>query len=746
MLAPPSVTAVRGSQVWAGQLPAPSGGLRLSRASSPDNFEPDPDVEALHQAVEEADADVSEPASAADTPAVSPRKHLSPVMRFVRTLSPRKSRQNAELRQQGPEEGAGANEQGPHESAEAADAVAPSAIAAGPAAPLDQATQGAVAGVAAKRKLFSWGRSKGSFQAQQLVSYEETSAAAAAVAEQEQQQEVPADAGKSATAATAEPEQPVPDATEGRGTAPSRFTAGRLPSFNPRGMLRSMSRSRAGTEEDKPAQQQQGPGNSAGQRPQQQQLKAAPQGSPPAASSTSYEECTAQMPAGSAAAGVEPWQHQESRIPLPPQPENASGPDAIPWGRVLKETPAAGERQPSPDIDSILEATPEDYDRLQLSGQRRTSSSVGRPSFSRSPMAQPQLAAQELEQPASTEVSSQQGRIAAKSAGKNPAKRSGWAFFGRQAAPAVQQPAATASAQPAEQSEAQHVAEAAQDLQRASTPAGQRGTGSDSAEPSSPADMGAPQGSRLGRLFSGRGARNPEAAKQQAHAAIGAGNAAAFEAVMEQTHSEHRVLPVEAAHDEPDGAAVAARDAVPGDPAGQTEAAGLQRASKGSGMPGFGRMLSRLGSRKRQASSSPAPREQSPAADAAPQAPAAAPRQLQKKRSKLSLMGRQEPTTAVDAGILQMPSPSQRSAAMQRVPTGLVHLERAAAERAGALQSDAALPQDVSSTSRGLLRRLSRPGKTRRFCGTTSVPVSVQNLFQDSLSGTCLWMCYLFPS
>ena len=644
---------------------------------APDDVVSEADVEALRQAIAEADAvaAVSQPPSYAATPATSPEK-VPAAKRLIQALSPRKSKQ-----QQLPVD----------EAADAGIVEQKEATAAGPGPAQDvQAGEEIAAGSgSAKHSRLPWRRNKSLLKAQRPA----ISADSAAAAAPEQQM------GPSSGAATQAGLTPAV-AEDVRMQAQQ---VKKLSTFDPRRLLGGKGLSQAAQDANAapaagtsyevraagllPAAAVQAAGTRQEHAPDLPRADAAP-----GAGSSSFEHAAEPLPA-TAEPWEQSWQQQESRIPQAPRLQELDGAAEGQWQGACSGTPPLSRRDSPDPISSILEATPEDYERLQRSSHHGTADSRRQPSFSRSPIAQPQLSGGFVAEDAGQAPAVEQPTLPVhhgKEAGRGVTKGMGWRPFGRAsrrgALPDEPEQAGELSPEVAEQEAA---------LSQQEVAAGGGGV------QDLPADTAGKQGSRLGRLFSGR---NPRAAKQQAQEAIGAGNAAAFELAIERTHPDHTGSPRAAAAEAGQAASTpGAATEGPWTAAGLTDATaadtGLQLAPKGAGMPGLGRMLSRLGSRKRQASSSPAPRQ--PHADEAGAGQGSAPHQLQRKRSKRGLSGRQQPALAADAGALHMPAPSEALALTQDGPSGLLTLGSAAAASAGALQPDGSVEQVVSSGALG---------------------------------------------
>ena len=675
---PSAHSAAAGEASWgsgpAGSHMAAQEGSRPARQGSPDDVVSEADVEALRQAIAEADAvsAVSQPPSYAATPATSPEK-VPAAKRLVQALSPRKSKQ-----QQLPVDeavGAGIGEQ-------------KEATAAGPGPAQDvQAVEEIAAGSgSAKHSRFPWRRNKSLLKAQRPA----ISAEGAPAAAPEQQM---GPAGGAATQAGLTP-------AVAEDVAMQAQQVKKLSTFDPRRLLGGKGLRQAAEDANAaPAAGTSYEVRAAGLLPaaaaqaagtrQEHAADVPPADAAPGAGSSSSERAAESLPATAEPWGLS-WQQQESRIPQAPRLQEPDSAAEVRWQGASSGTPPLSRRDSPDPISSILEATPEDYERLQRSSHHGTADSKRQPSFSRSPIAQPQWSggvAEEAGQAPAVEQPSLPTHHG-KEAGRGVTKGMGWRPFGRASRRGADEPEQAGELSPelAEQESAlsqQEVAAeggGAQDL---------------------PADTAGKQGSRLGRLFSGR---TPRAAKQQAQEAIGAGNAAAFELAIERTHPDHTGSPRAAAAEAGQAASTpGAATEGPLTAAGLADATasdtGLQLGPKGAGMPGLGRMLSRLGSRKRQASSSPAPRQ--PNADEVGASGGAeqgsASHQLQKKRSKRGLSGRQQPALAADVGALQMPAPSEALALTQDGPSGLLTLGSAAAASAGALQPDGSVEQVLSS-------------------------------------------------
>ena len=671
----------------AGSHMAAQEGFRPARQGSPDDVVSEADVEALRQAIAEADAvsSVSQPPSYAATPATSPEK-VPAAKRLIQALSPRKSKQ-----QQLPVDEAA--EAGIREQKE------PSAVGPVPAQD-SQAGEGIAAeSGSAKHSRFPWRRSKSLLKAQRPAISAERAGAAAP-----EQQMGPADGAATQAGLTqAETENGEVQALQVK----------KLSTFHPRRLLGGKGHSQAdaiaAADDDANA------APAADTRYEARVAELLP--AAPVAGSLGLERAAEPRPAPAQPPRELSWQQQESRIPQPPRLQELDGAAEGLWQGASSGTPPRPAQQDSPDpISSILEATPEDYERLQRSSHHGTADSRRQPSFSRSPMAQPELSgggaedagqAPAIEQPP---LPVHQG----KEAGLGVSKGMGWRPFGR------------ASRRGARAEEPEHARDLSAEVveQESALPQQELAAGGRGVQ-DSPADTAGKQGGRLGRLFSGR---TPRAAKQQAQEAIGAGNAAAFELAIEQTHPDHTGSPPAAAAEA--GQAASTPGAAMEGPltaAGLTDAtvadAGLQLAPKGAGMPGLGRMLSRLGSRKRQASSSPAPRQAHADGEGASGGAesGSAPQQLQKKRSKRGLSGRQQPTLAEDVGALHMPAASGALALTQNGPSGLLTLGSVAAASAGVLQPENSVDQVVLSGVSGWASKAA--GTLPKLSGTV-VPAS----------------------
>ena len=693
---PSAHSAATGEASWStyptGSHMAAQEGSRPARQGSPDDVVSEADVEALRQAIAEADAvsAVSHPPSYAATPATSPEK-VPAAKRLIQALSPRKSKQQQLLVDK-------AAEAGTREQKEASASAAGAASAAGPGPAQDsQAGEGIAAeSGSANRSRLPWRRSKSLPKAQRPASYAERAGAAAP-----EQQMGPAggtatQAGLTATVA----EKAEVQAPQVR----------KLSTFDPRRLLGGKGSSQAdaivaaedanvapagGTSYEVRAAEllPAAAALAAGTSHEEHAAELPPADAAPLAGCSSMERAAEQLPAT-----AEPWelswQQQESRIPQAPRlQERDGGAEGLWQGASTGTSPRSPPRESPDPISSILEATPEDYERLQRSSHHGTADSRRRSSFSRSPIAQSQLSggfaeetgqAPALEQPS---LPVHRGR----EAGRGVTKGMGWRPFGR------------ASRRGAQADDPEHAGELSAEVveQESALPQQELAAGGGGVQDSPTADTAGKQVGRLGRLFSGR---TPRAAKQQAQEAIGTGNAAAFEDAIEQTHPDHTGSPQAAAAEAGQAASSpGAATEAPLTAAGLTDAtaadAGLQLAPKGAGMPGLGRMLSRLGSRKRQASSSPAPRQLSADKEGESGAaePGSGPQQLQKKRSKRGLSGTQQPTSTADAGALQMPAAPEALALTQNGPSGLLTLGSVAAASAGALQPAGSLEQVVSS-------------------------------------------------
>ena len=644
------------------------------------------DVEALRQAIAEADAvsAVSQPPSYAATPATSPEK-VPAAKRLIQALSPRKSKQQQLLVDEAAEAGTGEQKE---------------TSAAGPGAAQDSQAGEEIAAESgsAKHSRFPWRRNKSLHKAQRPA----ISAEGAGAAAPEQQM---GPAGGAATQAGVTP-------AVAEDVKMQAQQVKKLSTFDPRRLLggKGLDQADAAAAADA-ANAAPGAGTSYEARAaallpvsfEEHTAELSPADAAPVAGSSGLMRAAEPLPATAEPQELS-WQQQESRIPQPPRLQELDGAAEGRWQGASSSTPPRAPRQDSPDpISSILEATPEDYERLQRSSHHGTADSRRQPSFSRSPMAQPQLSGGYVEDSMQPPLPVHQG----KEAGRGVTKGMGWRPFGR------------ASRRAARAEEPEHAGQLSAEVveQESALSQEELAAGGRSVQ-NSPADTAGKQGGRLGRLFSGR---TPRAAKQQAQEAIGAGNAAAFELAIEQTHPDHTGSPQAAAAEAGQAASTpGAATEGPLTAAGLTDAtaadAGLQLAPKGAGMPGLGRMLSRLGSRKRQASSSPAPRQPNAVEEGASSGaePGSAVRHLQKKRSKRGLSGKQQPTLAADVGALQMPAASEALALTQYGPSGLLTLGSVAAASAGVLQPEASVEQVVSSGVSGQASEAA--GRLPKYC------------------------------